>query len=300
MTTSIGILGTGDMGSTVGATLRRAGYRVLTALDERSAASRELAKRAGMEDLVTLERLIGECDVLLSILPPAAAYDFARTAASIISAGKGRELVFAECNAVAPATLKQIERLFADTPARFVDVGIVGPPPRSTGSSPTRFYVAGIHREQILAIRSPAIRMIDMGTETGRASAIKMCYAALNKGVDALYTNILLGARQLGVEQELMDELEGSQAEAASRVRRRIPFLAATAARYTGEMHEIAATFDAAGVSGDFHRGAAWLYGVLAKSSLAAETRATLPQERSLEEAITAFAAALDATADKS
>lgn len=73
-----------------------------------------------------------------------------------------------------------------------------------------------------------------------------------------------------------------------------IPYLAATAERYTAEMKEIAATFDAAGVSGEFYRGAEWLYGVLARSALAAETRATLPDQRSLADALDAFAAVLD------
>lgn len=136
--------------------------------------------------------------------------------------------------------------------------------------------------------------MIDMGETLGSASAIKMCYAAMNKGVDALYVNILLAARSLGVEAQLLREFESSQPEAAGRMRRRIPFLAATAERFTGEMFEIADTFRAAGVSGDFYTGAAWLYDVLARSSLAAETRSTMPDERSLDEALAAFAAALE------
>jgi hypothetical protein len=132
-----------------------------------------------------------------------------------------------------------------------------------------------------------------MGATIGRASAIKMCYAGLNKGVDALYTTILLAAERLGVRRELMQEFDLSQAEAAGRMARRVPFLAAAADRFTGEMAEIAATFDSAGVSGDFHRGAEWLYARLAESTLAVETRATLPTERSLDDALTAFAAVL-------
>jgi hypothetical protein len=59
-------------------------------------------------------------------------------------------------------------------------------------------------------------------------------------------------------------------------------------------MREIAATFASVEVTPDLHRGAAWVYDLLAESSLAAETRASLPAERSLDEAIHAFAAALE------
>ena len=91
-----------------------------------------------------------------------------------------------------------------------------------------------------------------------------------------------------------MRELESSQAQALARMRARVPFLAATAARFAPEMAEIAATYASVGVSPDFHRGAEWLYGLLAKTPLAAETRATLPRERSLDDALAVYVAALE------
>jgi 3-hydroxyisobutyrate dehydrogenase-like beta-hydroxyacid dehydrogenase len=280
------------MGSAVANVLRRAGHRVVTSLRGRSAASCELARKAGMEDVGSLEALFEASDVFLSILPPSAADGFAREAAPVIAA-LGCELTYADCNAVAPSTVRRIAGLFTGGPAAFVDVGIVGPAPRPGAESPTRFYVSGPARDRLLPLAAPEITQIDMGDAIGSASALKMCYAAMNKGVDALYTDILLAARRLDVEQALLREFDGSQQEAARRMARRIPFLAATAARFTGEMIEIAETFDAAGVSGDFHRGAAWVYELLSRSALAAETRATLPAERSLAEALAALEAVL-------
>jgi hypothetical protein len=183
---------------------------------------------------------------------------------------------------------------FDGTRARFVDVGIVGPAPKQAAPGPTRFYVSGPERGALLALAVPALALIDLGEPIGRASAIKICYAAMNKGVDALYATILLAAGRLDVATALREEFAASQPEALTRMQRRIPFLAATAARYTGEMAEIAAGFEAAGVSGEFHRGAEWLYAVLARSAFAAETRASLPAERSLDEALATFAAALE------
>jgi hypothetical protein len=115
----------------------------------------------------------------------------------------------------------------------------------------------------------------------------------MNKGVDALYTAVLMAAEELGVRAELMEEFRASQTQAAERMAARVPYLAATAERYTGEMREIASTFAAAGVTPDFHRGAEWVYAALAGTPLAAETRATLPAHRSLDEALAVFCAAL-------
>jgi 3-hydroxyisobutyrate dehydrogenase-like beta-hydroxyacid dehydrogenase len=287
VTPVVAVVGTGDMGSAVGAMFRRQAYRVVTDLTGRSALSRELAERARLEDLGSLEAVVAAADILLAILPPAAAFDFAaRAAAAVRSAGKA--LLYADCNAVAPATVTAIGALFAGGPADFLDVGIVGPAPKPA-AAPTRFYVAGAERRRLLALTIPEIALHDMGPEIGRASAIKMCYAGMNKGTDALYTTILLAAERLGVGAELMREFEASQPQVAARMHRRIPFLAATAARYTGEMREIGDSFAAAGVTPDFHRGAEWLYARLAESALADESRATLPAERSLHDALAAF-----------
>jgi hypothetical protein len=91
-----------------------------------------------------------------------------------------------------------------------------------------------------------------------------------------------------------MHELEGSQAEALARMRARVPFLGATAKRFAPEMAEIAGTYESVGVTPEFHRGAEWLYALVASTPFATETRATQPKERSLDEAVAVLAAALE------
>ena len=60
------------------------------------------------------------------------------------------------------------------------------------------------------------------------------------------------------------------------------------------EMAEIAKTYDSVGVTPQFHLGAEWLYELVATTPYAAETRATQPKERSLDEALTVLTAALE------
>jgi 3-hydroxyisobutyrate dehydrogenase-like beta-hydroxyacid dehydrogenase len=289
---TVAVIGTGDMGAAVGGALVRAGYRVVTAGEGRSAASRELAAQAGIEDLGSLHDVVRSAQLLLSIVPPAAAYALAMLASRAMQAAGARP-TFADCNAVSPATVHAIAAAIAPSGAAFADVGIVGRGPRPGGER-TRFYASGPARRAVLDLVVPELALVDLGEEVGTASALKMTYASLNKGTDALLAAVLLAAERLGVRSTLMHELESSQAQALARMRARVPFLAATAARFAPEMAEIAATYASVGVSPDFHRGAEWLYGLLAKTPLAAETRATLPRERSLDDALAVYVAALE------
>jgi putative dehydrogenase len=292
VTRTIAVVGTGDMGSAVGGALVRAGYRVVTAGHGRSAHSLALAAQEGIEDVGTLDAVVQCADLLLSILPPAAAATFAAEATAVMIKN-GRRPLFADCNAVAPATVAAIAQVVAPAGAPFVDVGIVGRGPR-LGGERTRFYVSGPKRAALLALDCPSIAFVDLGPEIGRASALKMVYAALNKGTDALFAAVLLAAGRLGVRDSLLQECAGSQQQALARMRARLPFLAATAERYVPEMAEIADTFSEVGVTPAFHDGAEWLYALLATTPYAAETRATLPAQRSLETALDVYDAALE------
>jgi 3-hydroxyisobutyrate dehydrogenase-like beta-hydroxyacid dehydrogenase len=287
---AIGVLGTGDMGAAVGAALRREGHRVLTALAGRSAHSRALALQAGLADAGDLLELVQQVDIMLSIVPPATADGFASEAVGAMLS-TGARPVFVDCNAVSPATMRQIAARFDSIGAAVVDVGIVGRAPPT--DLPVRFFHSGSHPQLLAKLGSEQIHCIDLGSEIGRASAIKMAYAALNKGSDALHAAILLLAERLGVREPLMRELALSQAPVLKRMQDRVPFLAATAARYVAEMHEISATCRSVGVTPDFHAGAAWLYETLARTPLAAETRATLDRDRTLDEALALFVQAL-------
>jgi 3-hydroxyisobutyrate dehydrogenase-like beta-hydroxyacid dehydrogenase len=286
---TIAVIAPGDMGHAVGRALGAHGHRVVTTLDGRSAASRARAEAAGMADRGTLDAALGEADLVLSILPPAQAAGFAEAVAAAMRR-TGHRPVFADCNAVAPATVEAIARTIAAAGAGFVDAGIVGPPPGI--GAPPRFYASGPDAAAFAELDGKGITVHVVGDAPGRASAVKMCYAALNKGRHALNTAVLLAAENLGVRDVLTAELAASQPAACKQMESAIPWLAETAGRWAGEMDEIAAGFAAARVTPHFHQGAAEIYRLLAATPLAGETRETRDQTRTLDAAIAAFAAA--------
>lgn len=293
---TIAVVGSGDMGGSVARHLRAAGADVVTAGKGRSAATLRRIADAGLRDLGTLAACAEAADLFLSILPPSRAESVAREVAAALD-GRERTLVYADCNALSPETTKAIGRPLEAAGARFVDVGIIGRNP--DGGSATRFYASGPWAETLKVIEiEDRIRVSPVGSEIGQASGLKMCYAALTKGTDTLRVAILLTARELGLYDRLIEEFSLSQPGRLTDMRNGLPTLAADSGRWVREMEEIAATFEAAGTTGDSHRGAAFIHRVLAGSALGQETRASADRERSLEESLAAWAAALPKNLD--
>jgi len=256
--TTIGILHPGDMGSVVGACAVAADARVLWAAEGRSPGSRERAAVAGLEDAGTVAALVRASDVVLSVCPPHAALDLARDVARLGFGG-----LFIDANAVAPATGREIGAVVETAGATFVDGGLIGPPPRSAGS--TRLYLSGREAKRAAALfEGSALEAIAIGDGAGAASALKMAYAAYTKGSSALLMAIRALAATEGVDDVLLAEWRRSQPELPKRSEAAARDNARKAWRFVGEMEEIAATFEAAGLPGGFHQAAAVIYDRLA------------------------------------
>jgi 3-hydroxyisobutyrate dehydrogenase-like beta-hydroxyacid dehydrogenase len=288
---TIGVQSPGDMGHALGAVLRERGRRVVSALDGRGGATRARARRAGIEDVGDIAGLAAQCDVVLSVMPPAAAPDFARAFGEALERAP-RRLVFVDCNAVSPAAAHDMAAGLAAAGAEFVDGGLIGGPPRPGGPA-TRLYLSGPRAGALATLGGDSQRgAIDarvVGDAIGRASGLKMVYAGLTKGTMTLHTAVLTTARRLGLFDELVTELRESQAQAFARMGV-IPFLPADAGRWTGEMREIARTFRDAGLPGGFHEAAEAIFELMDATPYASETRETLDRSRTLEETIRTLA----------
>jgi 3-hydroxyisobutyrate dehydrogenase-like beta-hydroxyacid dehydrogenase len=283
----IAILMPGDMGHGVGRALASHGHDVMTCLPGRSARTRGLAEAAGLRDTGSLEALVAEADLILSILPPDSAIAQAEAVARAMTA-TGAKPVYVDCNAISPMTARAVGAAITGAGAPFIDCGIIGLAPGK--GSPTRFHVAGPDTAPMEALDGKGIRVFPMGPEIGRASALKMVYAGLTKGSWTLHTALLTAAWQMGVYDELIGEYADSQPAALQAMRARVPRIPADAGRWIGEMEEIAATLADTGVTPGFHEGAAEIFRVLARTPFADETRETMDISRTLEDAIPVYA----------
>jgi 3-hydroxyisobutyrate dehydrogenase-like beta-hydroxyacid dehydrogenase len=247
---TIGLLHPGEMGEGLGAALTERGHEVLWASSGRSEATARRAEAAGLRDVVLAGALAERSDVILSVCPPHAAAEVAGTVA-------GAAGVFVDANAIAPATVRAIaaER----DHARFVDGGIIGPPPREAGT--TRLYLSGIQAAAVAELfEGTAVEALVLSGDIGDASALKMTYAAWTKGTAAMLLAIRSVAEAEGVAEPLDEEWRLSLPELPETLNRAQRAAAAKGWRWVGEMEEIAATFAAAGLPDGFHRAAAEMF----------------------------------------
>src|SRR5713226_3049235 len=277
---AVGILSPGEMGSGVGTVLHQHGLRVLTCLAGRGPESRERAARAGFEDVADLEALVRTCDVLLSILPPSVAGAVADQVAAALTA-TGSDLLYVDCNAIAPNTASGIFRTVTAAGARFADAGIIGPPPTRPGN---RIFTSGPGAAEFAAaLREFGLDIRVLDGDVGQASGLKMCYAAMTTGVQALGAELLVAARLLGVEDTLLaEQSEGDVATVRRFVERALQNMPPKAYRWIGEMEEIARCFEDLGLPGRLMLGAADVYtnvrdgGLLKTELLASREKKTI------------------------
>ena len=283
---TIAIISPGNMGHAVGRLLGSRGFDVVTSLEGRSARTRGLAAKAGIRDAGSVAALVAETDLVLSIMPPAAAVAAAEQVAAAMTAG-GVAPPYADCNAIAPATTRRIAALIEAAGAAYVDAGIIGGPP--AGGKGPRFYASGPAAGLLEPLDGGGLAVRDLGGAVGQASALKMCYAAVTKGTSALQFAQLAAASRLGVDEALAAELAESQAATLASMRHSLPGLPAKAPRWIEEMRQIAATFEAVGVPGGFHRGAAALYELLSATPFADEPEEAVDTSRTLETTVAAL-----------
>jgi 3-hydroxyisobutyrate dehydrogenase-like beta-hydroxyacid dehydrogenase len=155
--------------------------------------------------------------------------------------------------------------------ASFVDGGIIGGPAWKPGR--TWLYLSGKEAEKTAdCFAKGPLEVSVIGEEVGKASALKMCYAAWTKGGTALLSAIVGTASALGVWEELKQQWERNWTGFAEQAVHRTRRVTSKAWRFAGEMEEIAATFTGVGLPGDFHAAAADIYRRIAHFKDAAST----------------------------
>ncbi len=263
MKATVAIVAMGEMGASVGRALVESGARVVTSLAGRSQASAERAAKAGVEVMDDDGALVAQADFVLSIVPPSRAVELAERLLPQIR-GVKRKPVFVECNAVAPATVRQIAAPFQAEGLPFVDAGIIGLPP-TPGRPGPRFYASGEAVGRFEELHKFGLDVRSLSSEVGDASALKMAYGGLNKGLQALGAAMILGAVRAGVSEALWQEMQDSQSAVLQVLVRALPKMYAKAYRWIGEMEEVAKFLQPDTGGSEMLSGAAHVYEGIAR-----------------------------------
>jgi 3-hydroxyisobutyrate dehydrogenase-like beta-hydroxyacid dehydrogenase len=171
--------------------------------------------------------------------------------------------LYLDANAISPQRAAKLGQMMESAGIPFVDGGIIGGPvwePQSTW-----LYLSGKEANRIAALFSAGpLETKVIGTRIGKASALKMCYAAYSKGTTALLCATLAAAEALHARNELYQQWEFDNPGFSEQAARKASGVTAKAWRFEGEMKEITATFHEAGLPDGFHAAAAEIYGRMA------------------------------------
>lgn len=248
---NIGIMHPGEMGSVLASVTE---CPVMWASEARSDESHRRARENGVVDVGTMVDLVRRSDVLVSVCPPHAAMDVASDVDSI-----GFDGIYVDANAVSPATVKEIAARFD----RFVDGGIIGPPPRESGT--TRLYLAGLEASTVAAgWENGNVDVRVLPGLVGSASAMKAAYAGWTKGSAALLLAVRAYAEANGLDADIVDEWKTSIPGLAERSDSVARTISRKAWRFEGEMTEIAEAMSDEGLPDGFHAAASEIYHRLA------------------------------------
>jgi hypothetical protein len=129
--------------------------------------------------------------------------------------------------------------------ARYVDGGIIGPPPVAAGT--TRLYLAGDDGEVANLFAGSALDVVSLTGAPPAASALKMTYAAWTKTTAALLVSIRDTAAAYGVDVDLATEWALSQPHLEDAWRRAREQSQEKGWRWAYELAEVGRTFAAVG-----------------------------------------------------
>lgn len=267
--TTVGLVGTGSMGSKLGAGWQAGGSRVVAALVGRSERSRRLAVAVGLEDVGNLDAVVSASDVVVSIVPPGRALPVAADITAACQRTSSQPLVV-DFNAVSPATVERVGVLVAEAGCDLVDGAISSGPPAA--GDPARVYVCGpvVDLDRLLAVPNPYVDAVRLDGPVGTASALKMCTASMYKGTRALIMQALLTAEAHGVREEFLADTARAWPDDVPTWHHSVAISATKAWRFVDEMHQIAQTQAAAGLPPELFDGVAAAYERAARTALGA------------------------------
>ena len=262
----IGVLHPGEMGISVAASAIKNGHQVYWVSQGRSDKTRARAEKHNLIRTDSLIQFCRTCETIISICPPHAAEEVAKSVTEARFKG-----LYLDANAISPQRAIKIGQMLEANDIQVVDGGIIGGP--AWTPKETWLYLSGEHADEIAGCFSKGpLETKIIGSEIGKASALKMCYAAYTKGTTALLSAVLATAESLGVREELYQQWDMDDKGFSEQVNRRVARVTAKAWRFEGEMKEIASTFRQAGLPDGFHEAAGEVYHRMANFKDSTET----------------------------
>jgi 3-hydroxyisobutyrate dehydrogenase-like beta-hydroxyacid dehydrogenase len=237
----IGILSIGEMGYHWARVLGAHGVKVVTVAEGRSAATRERARNIGVELARSMEDLVSQVDLIVSIVVPSAAKAVANEVALALTKVGRTGSLYMDANAISPMTAELLDGAIGETRAHYIDGCIIGGAAKLDQG--TMVYVSGPESARLNELNQLGLQVKVLGASATQASAFKVIHAGLSKGLAGLFTELLVGASALGLLDETLEDYNQNYPGLLQKISNSIGSLPVHAKRRSEEMIELGETF---------------------------------------------------------
>ncbi|ACL62697.1 Phosphogluconate dehydrogenase, NAD-binding, putative-like protein (plasmid) [Methylobacterium nodulans ORS 2060] len=197
----LGLVGYGEIGSTLGRGLRGAGLEHVTAYDKYAfdgpyaGLIQSRAQDAGVTLVRSNQELADAADLIVSVTPGSASLD---SAAAFVGCLSERHIFMDFASATPKIKLGVAERLAGG--GALVGDGSIEGTPKNGYAMP--ILVSGPSGERVRDLLNPwGMQISYVGDTLGTASGIKILRSVLIKGIEALTDEMLLAARHYGIDE---------------------------------------------------------------------------------------------------
>ncbi|MBT2623575.1 NAD(P)-dependent oxidoreductase [Chryseobacterium sp. ISL-6] len=201
----IALLFPGDMGTQIAKELIRNNYNVITAGEGRSQKTLQNIKDSGIIDRGSLQSVVEQTDIILSLSSPEASLELAKNTVSCLK-NTNNHPIYIDLNSNTPEIALSIENLFSSINIRFINGAVMGAskdiPDNAT------LIVSGMYRNLFIDQFSEFFKVKDAGDKTEAASAYKLLFSMVNKGMNALFFETMTAAAHFGILDELNESLK--------------------------------------------------------------------------------------------
>jgi 3-hydroxyisobutyrate dehydrogenase-like beta-hydroxyacid dehydrogenase len=243
----IGILSIGEMGFHWARVLTSRGAEVLTYAKDRSETTRKRAENLGVECVPSIDALVKRADLIVSIVVPFAAKRVAVRVARAAAKAQRKDLLYLDANAISPMTAGEIGEVLTRNGVQFIDGCIIGSAAKIDKGAVV--YVSGAQASRMQELQSYGFTVRVLGPAVAQASAFKVVYAGLTKGLQGLFVELLVGAKKFGLLEEIITRYEESFPGLLDRIAPSIVGLRIHAGRRAEEMAELRETFQHHGMT---------------------------------------------------
>ena len=208
----VGFLGFGEAASHIAAGFRDQGLNGMIAFDvtlktegERRRILEERLAATGVVPAASLKELTEKAQIIFLIVPPKFAKDAAMEALPFMT----EKHLFCDLTTNRPAVKEELGQTFAQRGVLYVDAAVMGAVPLYRHKTPT--LVCGNGAARMVELMAPVgMALTDVGPEPGKAVKMKLTRSVFVKGVEALTMEMLMTARRLGIDKEIVAGIETS------------------------------------------------------------------------------------------